>query len=280
MDALQPAGSFKIRGIGHLCEYYAHEGQAKCFVSSSGGNAGIAVSYAGQKLGIPVEVVVPKTSSPLMIDKIKSLGANVTVHGEDWNGADARVQAMLRENEGYAYIPPFNHPKIWDGHASIIREVAAEHIKPDVVIVAVGGGGLLCGIVQGLHEQGWNDVPVIAAETEGAASMAAALKAGEPVTLDSIETVATSLGAKRVCDQAIAWSERHEIISAVVSDKQALDACAHFANEQRVLVEPACGAALAAIKHRYKSPLVIVCGGNGVSLDLVNAWSHNLRGQL
>ncbi len=62
MDALQPSGSFKLRGIGYACQEYIREG-AKSFISSSGGNAGIAVAYAGRKLGMPVTVVVPETTS-------------------------------------------------------------------------------------------------------------------------------------------------------------------------------------------------------------------------
>lgn len=278
MDALQPTGSFKIRGIGNICTQYAQKGQTDCFVSSSGGNAGIAVSYAGRKLGLPVQVVVPTTASPLMVEKIKQEGAQVTLNGCDWNEADEHVQAILHKNPRYAYIPPFDHPLIWAGHSTLIHEVAEDQLKPDVVIVAVGGGGLLCGVIQGLHELGWQDVPVIAAETEGAASMAAALKANRLVTLDSIKTVALSLGARRVAEQAFNWSKKHEIISAVVSDKQALKACVHFADDHRVLVEPACGAALAIIYDRmldlarFKKPLVIVCGGNAVSLALLNDW--------
>lgn len=281
MDALQPTGSFKIRGIGRLCLDYLAKGQTECFVSSSGGNAGIAVSYAGRKLGVPVRVVVPETASPLMLERIKQEGAEVSMHGLDWNGADEKVQQMLLENPRYAYIPPFDHPLIWAGHSTLIHEIAEDSLKPDVVIVAVGGGGLLCGVIQGLHELGWGDVPVISAETQGAASMAVALRAGEPVTLEAIKTIAISLGARRVANQAFAWSKEHEIISFTVSDQQASKACVRFADEHRVLVEPSCGTALAVVyeglldRSRFKKPLIVVCGGNAVSLKLLNDWNHS-----
>ncbi len=281
MDAVQPTGSFKIRGIGALCQHYARDPKVSHFISLSGGNAGIAVAYAGRKLGIPVKVVVPHSASEIMLDHIRGEGAEVTRFGADLSEADTKVQALLQENPSYAFIHPFDHPLIWKGHSSLVHEFQEDGVKPSAIVVAVGGGGLLCGVIQGLHEIGWHDVPVIAAETEGAASMAASLKAGRLVALESINTIAVSLGAKQVAEQAFEWSKKHEIISAVVSDKQATDACARFADEHRVLVEPSCGAALAAVYDDrvlgkplfLQKPIVIACGGNAVSLELINAWT-------
>jgi L-serine/L-threonine ammonia-lyase len=280
MDAVQPTGSFKIRGIGALCQHYAEDPKVTHFISLSGGNAGIAVAYAGRKLGIPVKVVVPHSASDIMLEHIRAEGAEVTRFGADLSEADTKVQALLRENPSYAFVHPFDHPLIWKGHSSLVYEFQEDGVKPTAIVVAVGGGGLLCGVIQGLHEIGWSDIPVIAAETEGAASMAASLKAGELVTLDSINTIAVSLGAKQVAKQAFEWSKKHEIISAVVSDKQATDACIRFADEHRVLVEPSCGAALAAVYDDsvlgnakfLKNPIVIACGGNAVNLELLRSW--------
>ncbi len=283
MDAVQPTGSFKIRGIGALCQHYARDPKISHFVSLSGGNAGIAVAYAGRQLGIPVKVVVPESSSKIMLELIRAEGAEVTRFGADLSEANTKVQALLEQNPSYAFIHPFDHPLIWKGHSSLVHEFQEDGVKPSSIVVAVGGGGLLCGVIQGLHEIGWNDIPVVAAETQGAASMAASIKAGQLVTLDSINTIAVSLGAKRVAEQAFEWSKKHEIISAVVSDKQATDACIRFADEHRVLVEPSCGAALAAVyddnvlgKPSFlDKPIVIACGGNAVNLDLMQTWRNS-----
>ncbi|HEU4852394.1 MAG TPA: pyridoxal-phosphate dependent enzyme, partial [Telluria sp.] len=88
MEALQPPGSFKLRGIGHACERYAAQG-ARRFVSSSGGNAGIAAAYAGRKLGVPVLVVVPETATERAKEMIRREGAQVTVHGASFQEANA-----------------------------------------------------------------------------------------------------------------------------------------------------------------------------------------------
>lgn len=268
MEALQPSGSFKNRGIGHLCTHHAAKG-AKLFVSSSGGNAGLAVAYSGRKLHVPVKVIVPETTSQQMIEKIRKEGAEVTVHGQSWDEADLYARSLLQEDS--YYIPPFDHPLIWQGHSTMIDEIVKENGKPGVILLAVGGGGLLCGVIEGLHRAQWQDVPVIAVETEGAASFAASVQAGRVTPLKEIHTVATSLGAKTIAQQAFDWTKHHRIESVVVSDQEAIDAASRFANDHRILVEPACGAPLSLIYNQklnalsYSSVLVIVCGGCNVS---------------
>lgn len=277
MEALQPTGSFKIRGIGLLCERYAGEG-ARCFVSSSGGNAGLAAAYCGRLLGVAVKVIVPKTTLSMMRDKIALEGAEVLVHGEQWSDAD-ELANKLAVDEAVYYIPPFDHPLIWQGHASLVQEVAAAGVIPQAIVVSVGGGGLLSGVIQGLDMVGWPAVTVLAAETAGAASFAAALAADKVVSLEKISTIATSLGAKRVCEQALLYTKTHRILSQIVTDGQAIEACLHFANDQQLLVEPACGAALALLYSKFPAiydfdPIVVVvCGGRAINLEMMNRWA-------
>lgn len=171
MDALQPSGSFKLRGIGLACEHHAREGKTR-FVSSSGGNAGIAVAYAGRMLGLAVTVVVPHSSTERARELIRQEGAEVIVHGSVWQEANELALSLVGEND--AFIHPFDDPLLWEGHATLVDEVAARGVKPDAVVLAVGGGGLLAGVSQGLTRNGWADVPVFAVETTGAASLAVA----------------------------------------------------------------------------------------------------------
>lgn len=275
LDALQPSGSFKLRGIGAACEAYAQQGKRR-FVSSSGGNAGIAVAYAGRCLGLAVTVVVPETTTERAKQLIRQEQADVIVHGKAWHEANALALSLLGEDD--AYIHPFDDPLLWQGHATMIDEVAASNFSPDAVVVAVGGGGLLSGVCEGLARNGWDQVPVFAVETQGAASLAAAMAQKQWIALDSVNTVATSLAAKQVCQRAFAWSQERPVYSHVVSDQAALDACERFLSDQRILVEPACGAALAlayapsdALK-RYEKVLVIVCGGVTATIDQIRQW--------
>ncbi|MBS1155485.1 MAG: Pyridoxal-5-phosphate-dependent protein beta subunit [Proteobacteria bacterium] len=278
LEALQPSGSFKLRGMGHACETYLALG-AQRFVSSSGGNAGLAVAYAGRRLGVPVTVVVPETTTERAKELLHQENAEVVVHGASWQEANAYAQSLLGSSD--AFLHPFDDPLLWRGHASMMDEVAQAGLKPDVILLSVGGGGLLCGVVEGMHRNGWQNIPVLAVETEGTASFNAAIKAGQVVELERISGVATSLGAKRICDRAWQWSQTYPIQSIVISDSSALDACERFLADHRILVEPACGAslALACENHPalepYQNVLVIVCGGATASIDQIRNWAKS-----
>jgi L-serine/L-threonine ammonia-lyase len=280
LEALQLPGSFKIRGIGAACEHYAQAG-AKRFVSSSGGNAGLAVAYAGRLLSIPVTVVVPTTASERAKTLLQQEGAEVIVHGASWQEANALAQSLLGAHD--AFLHPFDNPLLWSGHATMIDEVAATGTKPDAVLLAVGGGGLLAGVAEGLARNGWGDVPLLAVETHGAASLHQSMQTGQHVTLDAITSIATSLGARQVCAQAFALGQSGRVQSLLVSDQEAVAACNRFLDDHRLLVEPACGAALAvAYAHApalqaFENVLVIVCGGATASADNLRQWGAQLE---
>lgn len=276
LESAQPPASFKIRGMGCVAERAVAAG-AERLVTSSGGNAGLAVAWAGRQLGVPVLVVVPGRTSALMRDRIAAEGAEVLVHGEVWD--DAHEHAIALAREGGHLVHPFDHPDVWDGNATLIHEVAEAMPKPGSVVVSVGGGGLLVGVLQGLREVGWADVPVLGVETHGAASLAAAMAAEEPVTLPDIRSVALTLGAKRVADEALRQALRHPVTPVQVTDTAAVDAVERFLDDHRILVEPACGAALAVVYGKHAAlagpVLTIVCGGAAATRESLASWRAN-----
>ncbi len=276
LEALQPSGSFKLRGIGAACEAYARDG-ARRFLSSSGGNAGIAVAYAGRALGIPAVVVVPETTTAHARRLIRQEGAALVVHGASWQEAHGHVMAIRAPDD--AVLHPFDDPLVWAGHATMIDEVARDGAKPDAVVVAVGGGGLLCGVIEGLRRNGWSDVAVVAVETDGTPSLHRALAAGERIALPEVTGVATSLGAKQVCVRAFDLAREHPLVSVLVDDAAAVDGCMRFLDDHRLVVEPACGAALAIAYGgspalaAFERVLVVVCGGATTTVGQLAAWS-------
>jgi L-serine/L-threonine ammonia-lyase len=153
----------------------------------------------------------------------------------------------------------------------------------------VGGGGLLSGILEGLYNVGWNDIPILISETKGAESFNISIEEGKLITLPSITSIATTLGARKVCNNVFEWSKKHKIYSIVVDDSEAVNACINFLNDERCLVEPSCGAALASIYSRnikiknilegIKEPIVvvIVCGGSGISLQHLDIWKKQFN---
>jgi len=281
MDCFQPTGAFKTRGIGLLCQKYVKEGYTQ-LISSSGGNAGYAAAYAGRKLGVHVTVFVPSTTLSLFKDKIRSQGAEVVVSGNNFDEAAVAAKEFV-EKTGGGYVPPYDHPAIWEGNSTIMDEVVEQiDEKPEGVLLSVGGGGLLCGVLDGMHRHGWEDVPVYGVEALGAKALVDSVKAGERVTLPSVNTIATSIAAKTVAQRAFDWTKEHEVVPMAVSDRRCVEAVHSFLNDHRVLVEPACGAALSAIYddakelRDKKSLLVIVCGGVGISYEQLGKFMEEV----
>jgi L-serine/L-threonine ammonia-lyase len=169
------------------------------------------------------------------------------------------------------YVHPFDDPLIWEGHASLVDEVLASGLEPDAVVLSVGGGGLLCGVARGLQRAGLSQVTIVTAETVGAESFFKTGQANELVELGRISSVATTLGAKKVAEEALEVSRTFTVVPYVVNDRQAVEACFRFADDHRVVVEPACGAALALVYQNVaalqavENILLIVCGGVGVN---------------
>ena len=195
MEVQQPSGSFKLRGIGHACQVY-HQKGVKSLICASGGNAGLAVAYAGRQLGLAVTVVVPQTTSPEAIVAIKQEEAIVKVYGKDYQ--EAHDYAMSCVTPQQPYVHSYDHPLLWKGHASLIDELKTAPFIPDLIVLSVGGGGLLCGVVEGLMRNGWNQTPVLAVETQGAHALALALQVQKIKALPHINSIATSLGARQI----------------------------------------------------------------------------------
>ena len=278
MDCFQPTGAFKARGISNLCQEYKEQGVSH-IVSASGGNAGIAAAYAARKLGLKATVFVPTITKQLFIDRIKAQGANVVIHGDDFSQSGMRAQEFMKEQpEKCGFVSPFDHPAIWAGHSSIIDEVIDEMEKPDAIVVAVGGGGLAIGLIEGLQRHGWGDIPIYGVETRGCASFAAAMKAGKLVSLDKIDTIATSLGAKKIAEKLFELAQTYPITPITVSDRDAINGVRSFLDDHLVLVEPACGTALSVVYNKHplladkKRILIIVCGGVGINYDLLKQF--------
>ncbi|KAL8868181.1 MAG: hypothetical protein Q9174_005157 [Haloplaca sp. 1 TL-2023] len=303
LENLQPSGSFKSRGIGALLLHSLLNREDRGsihFYCSSGGNAGLACVTAARTLGCPATIVVPFSTKPLMIAKIKNAGAyEVIQRGANWKEADTYMREVLLKNDVTGvYVPPFDHPEIWKGNSTLITEIVeqlwrkGEEVPPDAMVCSVGGGGLLCGVLLGLEKHDWNaKCKVLALETEGAESLNAALQQKHLVTLPGITSIATSLGATRVAQKAFDLAQQHGVKSAVLSDAEAAMGCWRLADDERIIVEAACGLNVAVCYDgRLKKLLpdltpeskvvIVVCGGSNITLETLMqyrweyAWSE------
>ncbi|KAI9729050.1 MAG: hypothetical protein M1828_000135 [Chrysothrix sp. TS-e1954] len=297
LENLQPAGSFKSRGIGYymLARLREHSDRPDSdrvsvhFYSSSGGNAGLAAVHAAVALKLPCTVVVPLTTQPRMIEKMKIAGASEVVQmGASWQEADEYLRKeLLGKNAGGVYVPPFDHPDVWAGHAGMIEEIVEQlaGTKPKAIVCSVGGGGLFSGLQLGLEKAGWENVPVVAMETIGTDCFSQSIKAKSLVTLPKITSKARCLGARRCAGKALELGLRPNVRSAVVTDEVAARACLRLANEERLIVELACGVNVAVCYEdgmlarvldddvsKDDVVVVVLCGGSDVDLDSIQEW--------
>lgn len=221
-----------------------------------------------------------------MIAKIKTAGAHEVIQtGKNWHEADRYLrETLLANDEAGVYVPPFDHPEIWKGNSSLMDEVEQQLREQgddgaDVVVCSVGGGGLLSGILLGLEGLDWgNHCKVLALETQGADSLHQSLLREEVVTLPSITSIATTLGATRVAQKAFNLAKEFQVKSAVLSDAEAAMGCWRLADDERIIVEPACGVNAAVcyggrLKEllpdltRESKVVIVVCGGSSVGLE-------------
>ncbi|KAI0533457.1 tryptophan synthase beta subunit-like PLP-dependent enzyme [Xylaria digitata] len=323
LENLQPSGSFKSRGIGNLMSralLSSSTGRAH-FYCSSGGNAGLACAEAARTLRQPCDVFVSSLTADHVLAKLAALGATPHRAGNNWPESDVHCRAAAARDAESIYVPPFDDPLIWDGNATLVDELAALEAKGffedggavDAIVCNVGGGGLLNGVMEGIERNYGSRSPsprkrpaALALETVGTDSLAASIRAGSHVTIPAITSVAVSLGAPRVSEKTYEWaqtcnastftfpsppakpaSESPRLVSAVVSDADAVSACARFLDDARMLVEVACGATLSsayngrALLRAALAPdatdevwakmnvVLVVCGGSGVSMDML-----------
>ncbi|KAG1141803.1 hypothetical protein G6F37_006430 [Rhizopus arrhizus] len=284
MENIQPSGSVKMRGIGNFC-YKAVEtrGTDIQLVCGSGVNTVLAVAYCARQLKISAIVVVPKATHPSICEAIRLEGSQLILFGENWIAADSHARKLVKRN--CVYVPSSDHDDIWQGHSSIVYELKAQlqDNPPAAIICPVGGGGLLNGVITGLQEVDWKEVPVIAVETHGSNAFQASVVAGKLVTLQKITTIASSLASETVCAKSLELSLIHPVVPFAVSDAMAADAVRQFAEDNKVLVEPACGAVLSLCYTQIirdilpslepgSDVIVLITGGSDITLSQLDEY--------
>lgn len=266
------------------------------FYCSSGGNAGLACATSAVALRRPATIVVPTTTSDLMKRKLLDLGVDVVQTGKNLAAADYLRAELLAKDPDGVYVPPFDHPHVWEGASTIVAELRDQMDGPvDALVCSVGSGGLFNGLMQGIERFPWSGAKphVVCIETAGADSLNACLRAGAHVTLPEITSIATSLGCSRVSAETWRWIQALHAHSLVVSDADAAVSCVRFADDARHLVKVSCGAALAIVYRGdlraclgcgltdewTRKNVVIICGGSGVTLDILDPYRREYAGQ-
>ncbi|MCU7725788.1 threonine/serine dehydratase [Actinoplanes sp. KI2] len=274
LEHTQHAGSFKTRGMMNQIVAAPTRGvlPSAGIVAASGGNAGLAAAYAAAELGVPAEVYVPSAAPAVKVDKLRKLGASVVQTGNEYAEAYAAAVEWARASGAY-FCHAYDDPDMVAGNGTLGLELT-EQIPGgfDTVLVAVGGGGLIAGMISALRA---SDVSVVSVEPATSCALHTALRAGEPVDVPVSGVAADSLGARRVGEIAFGLAKDAGIVSLLVDDKAIVDARRRLWDDYRLVVEHGTAAAYAALTSGVYVPgpgervVVLLCGANTDPSDLI-----------
>ncbi|MBL7201493.1 MAG: threonine/serine dehydratase [Anaerolineae bacterium] len=274
LELFQKTGSFKPRGAFNKMLRHRDEAQERGVVAVSGGNFAQAVAYAGTTLGVRTRILMPAYTPAHYVEATQSYGAEVEIAPDVQACFEA---ARAYERQGRAFYHPYDDPEAMAGYGTVGLELLDAVPELSDVVVSVGGGGLMSGIavaVKGLKP----DVRVWTVETKGCDALAMALEAGHVVQITPT-SLAKTLGAPSVAEDALAIAQRYVEQHVVVSDREAIEAERFLLERAKVLTELAASCTLAAarrLKARFAPEdhvALILCGGN-VSLDQIVDYSR------
>jgi threonine dehydratase len=264
LENLQVTGSFKARGAVSKLTSLPPEAVANGIITASGGNHGLGVAYAGWMAGSPATIYLANNTPPAKIQKFQQWGAQVVVEGQVWDDANNAALRVAKQ-QNLTYFHPFADPVVIAGQGTIALELLDEQPDLDVIVVAIGGGGLASGVA--LTAKSLKpSIKVIGVEPTGAPTLLESLRAGHLVELPAITTAANTLAPRR--SEAINLELIHKYIDSIVlvSDDEMRAAARWLWSEMGIAAELSGSAALAALlagrasvdtRHRV---CVLVCG--------------------
>ena len=277
-ENLQRAGSFKIRGAYNRIALLSDEEKKRGVVAASAGNHAQGVAVAAQMLGVKATVFMPTGASIPKVIATQTYGADVHFVGTT---IDEALTAAIEfaEETGAVLIHPFDHPDIVAGQGTLGLEILAKVPDVKTVVVCTGGGGLLAGVALAIKSIK-PDVRVVGAQAAGAASYPASLKAGHPIALKTMTTMADGIAVGRPGDVPFDIIRDNVDDIVLVSEESLSRALLLLLERAKLVVEPAGAAAFAAVMDNptYFEPPVAVTlsGGNIDPLLLLRVIRHGL----
>jgi threonine dehydratase len=265
-EMLQRTGSFKIRGATNRIATLSDEECAAGVVTASAGNHAQGVALAASRMGVDSTVVMPEDAPISKIQATKDYGAEVLLHGVDYDAAAEYAHELEREEDRY-YLPAFDDWEVMAGQGTIALEILEDLPEVETVVVPIGGGGLISGIATAIKAKK-PDARVIGVQAEGASSVAPSLNKGERIELDSVSTIADGIATRTTGEKTFeVITERVDEV-VTVSDAEIAVALTTLLERSKTLAEGAGAVPLAALlgeKFEYDDGEAIVptlCGGN------------------
>ena len=276
-ENMQHTGAYKLRGAYYKISTLSEEARQKGLITASAGNHAQGVAYAAKKYGCKATIVMPTVTPLIKVNRTKSYGAEVILYGDVYD--DACAYALeLAEKHGYTFVHPFDDLDVATGQGTIAMEIVQELPTVDYILVPIGGGGLISGVAT-LAKMLNPKIKVIGVEPAEAASMTAALQAGEVVELESANTIADGTAVKAVGVQNLPYVQENVDDILLVEDDELIGAFLDMVENHKMIVENSGLLSVAALKQlecKGKKVVCILSGGNMDVITMSSIVQHGL----
>ena len=270
-ENMQMTGAYKIRGAYYKISTLSEEERARGLITASAGNHAQGVAYAAKAYGVKAVIVMPTTTPLIKVNRTKSYGAEVLLHGDVYDES-CEYAKVLAEEKGYTFIHPFDDLAVATGQGTIAMEIVKELPLVDYILVPVGGGGLCTG-VSVLAKMLNPNIRVIGVEPKEANCLEKTLKKGEVVTLPSANTIADGTAVKTPGAQIFPYLQKNLDGVITVPDDELIVAFLDMVENHKMIVENSGLLTVAALKHmeeRGKKVVSVLSGGN---MDIITMSS-------
>ncbi|OCL27019.1 threonine ammonia-lyase [Orenia metallireducens] len=273
LENLQKTGSFKLRGAYNKISNLTAKEKEKGVVAASAGNHAQGVALAATQIGIKSTIIMPKGAPIAKIKATRGYGAEVILSGETYDEAHQK-ELEYAQKTGATIIPAFDDLDVIAGQGTIGLEILEDLPKVDAVIAPVGGGGLIAGIAIAIKEINPR-IKVIGVEADKAASMKASLKAGKPIDLTEVNTIADGIAVKRPGKLTYEIISKYVDEIVTVDDEEIAYAISILLERAKLIVEGAGATALAAVLNNKASlqgkKIAVILSGGNIDLDMISA---------
>lgn len=276
-ENMQKTGAYKIRGAYYKISTLTDEERSKGLITASAGNHAQGVAYAAKVYNCKAIIVMPTTTPLMKVNRTKAYGAEVILYGDVYDEA-CNYALKLAEEEGYTFIHPFDDLDVATGQGSIAMEIIKELPTVDIILVPIGGGGLATGVSTLVKLLNPN-IKVIGIEPEGANCMEASLKAGEVVTLPTVDTIADGTAVKTPGSKIFPYIKENIDGIITIPDHELIGAFLDMLENHKMLAENSGLLTVAALKHldcKDKKIVSIISGGNMDVITFASLVQHGL----
>ncbi len=262
-ENMQLTGAYKLRGAYYKISTLTDEERAKGLITASAGNHAQGVAYAAKAYGVKATIVMPTTTPLMKVNRTKSYGAEVVLHGDVYDEACAKAYELAEEH-GYTFIHPFDDLTVATGQGTIAMEIVKELPLVDIILVPIGGGGLATG-VSALAKLLNPKIKVIGVEPAGANCMQASLKEGKVTTLPGVNTIADGTAVKTPGSKLFPYIQKNLDDIITVEDEELVVSFLDMVENHKMVVENSGLLSVAALKKlnlKGKKVVSILSGGN------------------